>query len=77
MILSGMPCAPGEDRLGLRRGHKGGGQGGSRTDLNGTLNDHLAVDLVDDAIDLLQVVRIRDDLVVGDGILFEKRAGEG
>jgi hypothetical protein len=45
--------------------------------LNGTLNNHLAVDLVDDAVDLLQVVRIRDDLVVGEGILFKKKAGEG
>lgn len=51
--------------LDLRRG----GGAGARTDLDGALDDHGAVDLVDDAINLLQIVRVRDDLVVGDDIL--------
>lgn len=39
------------------------------TDFDGALSDHGAVGLVDDAIDLLEVVRVRDDLVVGDNVL--------
>jgi hypothetical protein len=41
------------------------------TDLDATLGDHGAVGLVNDTIDLLQVVRVRDDLVVGENILLD------
>lgn len=41
-----------------------------RTDGDGALSDHSAVGLVDDAIDLLEIVRVGDDLVVGDEVLF-------
>ena len=40
------------------------------TDLNVALGDHGAVGLVDDPVDLLQVVRVRDHLVVGDNVLW-------
>ena len=40
-----------------------------RTNLDGALNDHGAVGLVDNAVDLLEVVRVRDDLVTGDNVL--------
>lgn len=40
------------------------------TNLDGALGDHGAVGLEDDAIDLLQVVRVRDDLVVGEDVLW-------
>jgi hypothetical protein len=39
------------------------------TDVFGTDGDLLAVGLVDDAINLLQVVRVGDDLVTGDKVL--------
>jgi len=39
------------------------------TDFDGALDDHGAVSLVGDAINLLQVVRVRDDLVVADNVL--------
>jgi hypothetical protein len=42
---------------------------GRRTDLDGTLDNHLAVHLVGDAIDLLHIIRVRDDLVVGEDVL--------
>lgn len=41
-----------------------------RTDNNGALGDHGAVSLVDDVVDGLEVVRIRDDLVIGEDILL-------
>jgi len=44
-----------------------------RTDVDGLLRDHGAVGLVDDAIDLLEVVRVGDDLVTGEDILFARR----
>ncbi len=44
-----------------------------RTDVDGLLRDHGAVGLVDDAIDLLEVVRVGDDLVTGENILFARR----
>ena len=37
--------------------------------MDGALGDHGAVGLVDDAVDLLEVIRVRDDLVVGDDVL--------
>ena len=40
-----------------------------RTDFNSALSDHGAVGLIDDAVNLLEVVRIRDDLVAGDDVL--------
>jgi len=46
-----------------------GAGSGARTDVDGALDDHSAIDLVDDAINLLQIVRVRDDLVSGEGIL--------
>jgi hypothetical protein len=46
-----------------------GGRVGTGVNLNGALGDHGAVGLVDDAIDLLEVVRVRDDLVIGDNVL--------
>ena len=46
------------------------GQGsGVRTDVDGALGNHGTVGLIDDAVDLLEVVRVRDDLVVGDDVL--------
>lgn len=43
------------------------------TDTDSLLSDHGAVGLVDDAIDQLKVVRIGDNLVIGDEILFMMR----
>ncbi len=42
---------------------------GVRTDVDGAEGDHGAVDLIDDAVDLLKVVRVRDDLVIGEDVL--------
>jgi hypothetical protein len=53
---------------------RGREQGAARTDRDGALDDHGAIGLVDDAIDLLQVVRVPDDLVSGDDVLFENGA---
>lgn len=39
------------------------------------LLDHGTVSLVDDPVDLLEVVRVRDHLVVGDDILEDKHLG--
>lgn len=39
------------------------------TDVDGALSDHGAVGLVNDAIDLLEVVGVGDDLVTGEDIL--------
>lgn len=47
-----------------------------RTDSDGALSDHGAVGLVDDAADLLEVVRVGDDLVVGDEVLFKFAGSE-
>lgn len=41
------------------------------TDFDSTLSDHGAVGLVDDAIDQLEIVRVRDDLVVGEDVLLD------
>ena len=49
-------------------------RGGARTDFDGTESDHGTVDFVDDAIDLLKVVGVGDDLVAGDNVLFSARA---
>lgn len=46
-----------------------GETGGLRTDLDGALGDHGAVGFIDNAVDLLEVVRVRDDLVVAENIL--------
>lgn len=40
------------------------------TNFDSTLSDHGAVGLVDNVIDELEVVRVRDDLVLGDDILL-------
>jgi hypothetical protein len=42
-----------------------------RTDFNGTKGDHGAVDFVDGTIDLLHIIRVRDDLVIGDNVLMK------
>lgn len=47
-----------------------------RTDVDGALSDHGAVGLVDDAINLLEIVRVGDDLVVGDEVLFKFAGSE-
>lgn len=52
------------------------GRGSVRTDGDGALGNHGAVGLVDDAIDLLEVIRVRDDLVVGDEVLFKNLRGQ-
>jgi hypothetical protein len=39
------------------------------TDLNSAFRDHGTVGLVDDSVNLLEVVRVRDHLVVGDAVL--------
>jgi hypothetical protein len=41
------------------------------TDIDTALGDHGTVDLVDDAINLLERVRVRDHLVAGEEILYE------
>jgi hypothetical protein len=51
-------------------------RGSVRTDGDGTLGNHGAVGLVDDAIDLLEVIRVRDDLVVGDEVLYKNLRGQ-
>jgi hypothetical protein len=44
--------------------------------LDGALGDHSAVNLIDDAINLLRVERVRDDLVAGNDILVvDKKRG--
>lgn len=45
-----------------------------RTDFDGALGDHGAVGLIDDAVDLLEVVRVRDDLVAADDVLVRSGA---
>ena len=42
------------------------------TDFDGTEGDHGTVDFVDGTIDLLQIVRVGDDLVTGDNILYRR-----
>ena len=46
-----------------------GGGVGTNVDLDGALLNHGAVGLIGDAIDLLEVIGVRDDLVTGDDIL--------
>lgn len=48
---------------------------GRRTDLDGTLDNHGAIHLVGDAVDLLHVEGVRDDLIVGEGVLGAGRNG--
>ena len=50
-----------------------GGGVGANVDLDGALLNHGAVDLVGDAIDLLEIVRVGDDLVAGDDVLSRQR----
>jgi hypothetical protein len=45
--------------------------GKSRTDIDGALCDHMAVNLVDDAIDFFEIVGIRDDFIAGDDVLVD------
>ena len=40
-----------------------------RTNLDSANSDHAAVDLIDDTVNLLQVVRVGDDLISSDNIL--------
>jgi len=68
-----LPLAPHTSLSAIRKTIVAGG--GSRTDLDGALDDHGAVGLIDDAIDLLQVIGVRDDLVSGDDILRWWEAG--
>ena len=63
-----------DDGLGLVVGILGGllGRGvGTNVDVVNTDGDLLAVGLVGDAVDLLEVVRVGDDLVAGEGVLSE------
>lgn len=39
------------------------------TDIDGALSDHSTISLIDNAIDFLQIVRVRDDLVVSEKVL--------
>lgn len=48
-------------------------EGRLRTDLDSLLRDHGAVSLVDNAINLSEVVGVRDDLVTGEDILDSGR----
>lgn len=60
------------DGLGLVLGIVAGllGRGiGTNVDVVNTDGDLLAVGLVSDAVDLLEVVRVGDDLVTGEGVL--------
>jgi hypothetical protein len=43
-----------------------------RTDVDGANGDHGAVGLVEEAIGFLQVVRIREDLVADEDVLFDE-----
>lgn len=40
------------------------------TDFDATLGDHGTVGLVNDVVDKLEVIRVRDNLVSGEDILF-------
>lgn len=44
----------------------------SRTDVDSANGDHGAVGLVEEAIGFLQVVRIREDLVADEDVLFDE-----
>lgn len=62
------------DGLGLVLGIVAGllGRGiGTNVDVVNTDGDLLAVGLVSDAVDLLEVVRVGDDLVTGEGVLWQ------
>lgn len=48
-------------------------KGQIRTNIDAALGDHGAVGLVHDAADLLEVIRVREDLVVGDDVLSSKK----
>ena len=50
-----------------------GFEGGVRTDFDRTESDHGTVDFVDNAIDFLGIVRVGDDLVTSDDVLFSAR----
>ncbi len=50
-----------------------GGSVGASVDLDSTLHDHGAVSLVDDVVDELEVVRVGDDLVIGEYVLIRER----
>jgi hypothetical protein len=50
---------------------------GQRTERLSTNGDLLAVGLVGNAVDLLEVVRVGDDLVVGDDVLRGALAKRG
>jgi hypothetical protein len=41
------------------------------TNLDGTEGNHGTIDFVDGAIDLLEIVGVRDDLVTGDNVLYQ------
>jgi hypothetical protein len=44
--------------------------GGIRTDFDGAQGNHGTVDLVNGAIDLLQIVGVRDNLITSEDILY-------
>lgn len=50
-------------------------QGDVRTDVDSFLGNHSAVGLIDDAADLLEVVRVREDLVSRDDVLQVRGSG--
>lgn len=43
------------------------------TDFDGTESDHSAVNLINDPIDLLEIVRVGDDLVASKDVLNSER----
>jgi hypothetical protein len=42
---------------------------GIRTNIDSTESDHLAIDFVDNIVDFLEIVGVRDDLVTSDNVL--------
>ena len=46
---------------------------GIRTDFDGTESDHGTVNFIDNTIDFLKIVGVRDDLVTSDDVLLSTR----
>jgi hypothetical protein len=57
-------CIPPSARPNISR------DGGIRTDFDGAQGNHGTVDLVNGAIDLLQIVGVRDNLITSEDILY-------
>jgi hypothetical protein len=58
----------------LARSHRGNFRGPRLcrlTDLDVALRNHGAVGLVDDAVDLLEIIRVRDHLIAGEDVLID------